>query len=194
METAGLLALGALGAVLFLVLVTYNRLVRLRNRAEAAWSDIDVYLARRHELIPNLVATVKGYAAHERDLLEAVTTARAAATAAEGAGPTPQGQAERELDHAIRGLRAVVEAYPDLRADERFRDLATELSATERKVAFSRQLYNDTVTAYATAAQSFPGLLLAGPLGFAPPALYRAEDGARAVPSVELAPAAVTEG
>jgi LemA protein len=191
---AALLALGALAAVVFLVLVTYNRLVRLRNRAEAAWSDIDVYLVRRHELIPNLVETVRAYAAHERETLEAVVAARSSAAAVEGAGPAAQETAERVLDGAVRRLAAVAEAYPELRADAAFRELAAELSATERKVAFSRQLYNDTVTAFATAAQSFPGLLLAGPLGFSPPPLYRAEDGERAVPSVELDPAGSPEG
>jgi LemA protein len=193
-DTAFLLAAGAAAAVLLIGLVTYNRLVRLRNRTQAAWSDIDVYLARRHELIPNLVATVKGYAAHERETLEAVVAARDAATAVEGSGPTAQGGAEQALDRAVARLAMVAEAYPELRADARFRELAAELSATERKVAFSRQLYNDTVTAYATTGQSFPGLLLAGPLGFDPPPLYRADDGARAVPSVDLDPAAAADG
>jgi LemA protein len=184
-----LVALGiaaAIGALLLVGLLTYNRLVRLRNRAEAAWSDIDVYLQRRHELIPNLVATVRGYAAHERETLDAVVAARDAATAAEGAGAAVQDGVEGQLDRALARFAAVAEAYPDLKADARFRDLAAELSSTESKVAFSRQLYNDTVTAYQTAIESFPGVLLAGPAGFQPPALFRAGTAERAVVPVEL--------
>lgn len=186
METVALLVLAAVGATGLMTLITYNRLVRLRNRADAAWSDIDVFLTRRHELIPNLVATVKGYAEHERVTLEAVVAARDSATSLEGSGPSAQEDAEARLDRAMTRLAAVAEAYPDLRADARFRDLAAELSSTENKVAFSRQLYNDTVTAYQTAIQSFPGVLLAGPLGFEPPALFRAGTAERAVVEVDL--------
>jgi LemA protein len=160
--------------------------VKLRNRAEAAWSDIDVHLARRHELIPNLVATVRGYAGHERATLDAVVAARDAATALEGTGAGRQEAAEDALDRAVARLAAVAEAYPDLRADARFRDLAAELSSTESKVAFSRQLYNDTATAYRTATESFPILLLAGQLGFIAPPLFQAEAGARPAIAVDL--------
>lgn len=166
------------------VLLVYNRLVRLRNRCEQAWADIDVYATRRHELIPNLVETVRAYAAHERELFVEVTRARSAGVAARTAAE--QAGAEQQVEAALDRLFAVAEAYPQLRADERFRALADELVATENKLAFSRQLYNDTVTAYQTATQSFPGLLLAGPLGFTPPALFEVEPGAHQAVAVRL--------
>jgi LemA protein len=181
----------AVAAILLLVvgvaaLLGYNRLVTLRNRARMTWADIDVQLTRRHELIPNLVRTVAGYAEHERSVLTAVTEARTAAVAFEGAGPSPQAEAEARLDAALARLVAVAEAYPQLRADARFRELQEELAATENKIAFSRQLFNDTVNAYRDATQSFPLLLLARPLGFTPPDFYRAAEAERAAARVDL--------
>lgn len=173
-------ALAVAGALAVAVALLYNRLVTLRNRARAAWSDVDVYLRRRHDLVPNLVETVQAYAAHERGVLEAVTRARTRAVDAERRGrPGEIAGREQALAAAVERLFAVAEAYPELKADGRFADLQRELAATENKIAFSRQLYNDTVTAYQTATQSFPGMLLAGPLGFTPPELYAAEPGER---------------
>jgi LemA protein len=145
-----------------------------------------VHLTRRHELIPNLVATVKAYAEHERSTFEAITAARTRAVAVEGAGPAAQAGPELQLEAAMSQLALVAEAYPDLKADGRFRELVDELSATESKVAFSRQLYNDTVTSFQTATQSFPGVLLAGPLGFSAPPLFAAEERDRQVVAVEI--------
>jgi LemA protein len=176
------------GTAALVALATYNRLVKLRNRTQSSWSDIDVHLTRRHELIPNLVATVQAYADHERTTLEAVTAARTRAVAAEGGGPAAQAGPEAELEAAMGRLALVAEAYPDLKADARFRELVDELSATESKVAFSRQLYNDTVTSYQTATQSFPGVLLAGPLGFEAPPLFTAAGEERDVIAVEVDP------
>lgn len=156
--------------VVVLPLYVYNRLVKLRNRVEAAWSDLDVQLVRRAELVPNLVQVVKGYAAHERATIEAVAAARQ--QLARTAGATDRAAVEDELGRRVGQLVAVAEDYPDLKADERFRQLSDELVATENKIAFSRQLYNDTVDAYRTAAQSFPGALLAGPMGFDPPDFF----------------------
>lgn len=177
-------AVGA--ALLLLVVVLYNRLVTLRNRVQSAWADIDVHLTRRHELIPNLVAAVRAYAEHERATLDAVVAARTAAVRAEGTGPERQAAIEGELEQAMGRLAMVAEAYPELKADARFRELAHELAATENKVAFSRQLYNDTVTSYQTATQSFPGVLLAGPLGFSAPPLFEARAAERSVADVVL--------
>jgi LemA protein len=182
--TAGVVAAGVVAGLLLLVGLLYNRLVTLRNRTQMAWSDIDVHLTRRHELIPNLVAAVRAYAEHERATLDAVVAARDAAVRAEGTGPERQSTAESELEQAMSQLAVVAEAYPELKADARFRELATELAATENKVAFSRQLYNDTVTAYQTATQSFPGVLIAGPLGFQAPPLFEAREAERSVVDV----------
>src|SRR5688572_23540993 len=137
-------------AGLYLVFL-YNGLVRLRNRIEAAWAQIDVQLKRRYDLIPNLVETVKGYATHERDTLDSVTRARAAAESA--SGPAEQAAAENMLTGALRSLIAVSEAYPDLRASENFAQLQEELSATEGRIAYARQYYNDAVQRYNTKIQ-----------------------------------------
>src|SRR6187549_1705786 len=155
----------AIVVLLVVVLVLfYNRLVRLRNRVENAWAQVDVQLKRRYDLIPNLVETVKGYAAHERGTFEAVTNARTRAQAAQG--PAEQGAAEGILSQALGRLFAVAEAYPELQADENFRQLQDELANTENRIAVSRQVYNDTVLTYNNAIQTVPGVLLAGPLGF----------------------------
>ena len=178
------LVLGAAAAVALIVWWGYNRLVTLRNRVAAAWADLDVHLERRRALIPNLVAVVEAYAQHERDVLDSVAAARASGDHAEGAGS--QSQAEEAVDDALGRVVALAEAYPELKADERFRELHTELVATENKIAFSRQLYNDTVTGLRNRLESFPGNLYARRLGFTAPELFAAEVGARASARVVL--------
>ncbi|MEA3056984.1 MAG: LemA protein [Actinomycetota bacterium] len=163
-------------AVLYLVFL-YNGLVRLRNRIEAAWAQIDVQLRRRYDLIPNLVETVKGYAAHERETLDSVTKARAAAESA--TGPADQAAKENMLTQSLRSLIAVSEAYPDLKANQNFLSLQEELSATEGRIAYARQYYNDTVQRYNTKIQSFPAVLLAGALRFQPREYFEADDTSR---------------
>jgi LemA protein len=160
----------------------YNRLVRLRNRVENAWAQVDVQLKRRYDLIPNLVETVKGYASHERETFEAVTAARTRAQAAQGAAE--QGAAEGILGQALGRLFAVAEAYPELQADENFRQLQEELAQTENRIAVSRQVYNDTVLTYNNAIQTVPGVLVAGPLGFAKKDFFEVEEAAREAPQV----------
>ena len=163
----------------------YNRLVRLRNRVDNAWAQIEVQLKRRWDLIPNLVETVKGYAAHERETFEAVTNARVSAQKAEG--PAEAAQAEGILSQALGRLFAVAEAYPELRATENFQELQAQLSDTENKVAVSRQVYNDTVLTYHNAIQTFPGALFAGPFGFTKREFFDVEDAAqREAPSVDF--------
>ncbi len=163
----------------------YNNLVRLRNRVDNAWAQVEVQLKRRWDLIPNLVETVKGYAAHERETFEAVTEARARAQQA--GNPAEAAQAEGILGAALGRLFAVAEAYPELQADENFRQLQTELAETENKVATSRQVYNDTVLTYNNAVQTFPGLVVAGPFGFTIREFFEVEDQAqREPPSVDF--------
>ena len=171
--------------VLVLLVVLYNRFVRLRNRVDNAWAQIEVQLKRRWDLIPNLVETVKGYAAHERETFEAVTNARVSAQKAEG--PAEAAQAEGILSQALGRLFAVAEAYPELRATENFQELQAQLSDTENKVAVSRQVYNDTVLTYHNAIQTFPGALFAGPFGFTKREFFDVEDAAqREAPSVDF--------
>jgi len=163
----------------------YNNLVRQRNRVDNAWAQIEVQLKRRWDLIPNLVETVKGYAAHERETFEAVTNARVAAQRAQG--PAEAAQAEGILSQALGRLFAVAEAYPELRATENFQQLQAQLADTENKVAVSRQVYNDTVLTYHNAIQTFPGTLLAGPFGFTKREFFEVEDTAqREAPSVDF--------
>ena len=142
----------------------YNGLVKRRNQVDNAWSQIDVQLKRRHDLIPNLVETVKGYAAHERGTFEAVTQARANAINAQS--PAEQAQAENVLSGALKSLFAVAEAYPDLKANQNFLNLQEELTATEDRIAYSRQFFNDSVLSYNNAIQTFPRNLLAGMFNF----------------------------
>ncbi|HEX9269364.1 MAG TPA: LemA family protein [Candidatus Limnocylindria bacterium] len=175
--------------VLALVLVTtYNRLVTLRQRVREAWSDIDIQLKRRHDLIPNLVETVKGYAAHERGVFDEVTQARASAIAA-GATASPQqrAQAENQLSGALRSLFAVAENYPQLQAVQEFKDLSENLTATEDKIAFARRFYNGNVRDYNTALQTFPTSVLAGMFGFASEQYFElADQTEREVPQVKF--------
>ena len=151
--------IGVAVVVVLYVIVTYNALVRLRNRVANAWAQIDVQLRRRYDLIPNLVETVKGYAAHERQTFEAVTEARAIAIIASGVGD--QAQAENMISGALKSLFAVAEAYPDLKANQNFLSLQEELSGTEGRISYARQFYNDSVLRLNTKVQSFPSNILA---------------------------------
>ena len=172
---------------LFLI-TTYNRLITLRQRVKEAWSDIDIQLKRRHDLIPNLVETVKGYAAHERGTFEAVTNARAQAVTAGATGsPQQMAQAENVLSGALRSLFAVAENYPQLQAVQEFKDLSENLTATEDKIAFARRFYNGNVRDYNTALQTFPTNILAGTFGFGPEQYFElAEQTDREVPQVKF--------
>src|SRR5712664_4971118 len=172
--------------VLWLVL-TYNGLVTARNRTQEAWSEIDVELKRRHDLIPNLVNTVQGYVSHERGTLEAVTNARAGAIAAGATGdPAKIGQAENMLSQSLRSLFAVSENYPDLKAISAFTNLQETLTATEDKIEFSRRFYNGNVRDYNIKLQTLPTSLIAGALGFKPFGFFQADEGDRAVPQVSF--------
>lgn len=152
----------------------YNRLVTHRNRTDNAWSQVDVQLKRRYDLIPNLVETVKGYAAHERETFERVIQARGAAQAARTVDE--QAQAENLLTGALRQLFALAEAYPQLRASENFAELSGELAETEDRISVARQIYNDTVLTYNNSVQTVPGSLVAGPTGFRPREYFETED------------------
>src|SRR4029079_10829426 len=157
--------------------LTYNGLVRLRNRVDSAWAQIDVQLKRRYDLIPNLVETVKGYAAHERNTLEAVIQARNAAMNAQG--PQQQAQAENMISGALKSLFALSEAYPDLKANQNFLNLQEELTGTEGRIAYARQFYNDTVQRYNTKIQTFPAVVIAGMMHFTAREYFEAEDESR---------------
>ena len=162
-----LIVLAVIGLIVVFVVGLYNRLVTLRQRVREAWADIDVQLKRRWDLIPNLVETVKGYAAHERQTFEAVTKARSDAMAAAQTGsPEQRAQAENALGAALLNLRAVAEAYPQLQAIQEFKDLSENLTATEDKIAFARRFYNGNVRDYNTAIQTVPTNIIAGMFGF----------------------------
>ena len=177
-----------LGLVLLIVVglvLLYNRLVQQRNRVDNAWAQVEVQLKRRWDLIPNLVESVKGYAAHERGTFEAVTEARAGAQHAKT--PAETAAAEGILGAALGRLFAVAEAYPELQADENFRQLQTELAETENRVAVSRQVYNDSVLTYNNTVQTFPGLMVAGPFGFSIREFFEVEEEAqREAPVVDF--------
>src|ERR1700680_1350094 len=178
------------GIVLLVVLwffFTYNGLVAARNRTQEAWSEIDVELKRRHDLIPNLVSTVQGYVGHERGTLEAVTNARAAAVSAGASGdPAKIGAAENMLTQSLRSLFAVTENYPDLKAIAAFTNLQETLTATEDKIEFSRRFYNGNVRDYNIKLQTLPTSLIAGALGFKPFGFFQADEADRAVPQVNF--------
>jgi LemA protein len=159
-------AIGILVILVLLILVgaAYNRLITRRNRVDSTWSDIDILLRRRHDLVPNLVAAVQGYAVHEAATFRAVTDARVEAQAAHE--PSARGEAERTLGGAVNNLLAVAESYPDLKASASFIDLQQRLTSTEDGLAHARQFYNDAVFAYNTAIQSLPTNMVAWPLGF----------------------------
>ncbi len=164
------------------VVSAYNKLVKQRNRVDTAWSHVDVQLQRRLDLIPNLVATVKGYASHERETFENVTQARGASNSA--STPAEQAQADNFLTSALRQLFAVAEDYPELRASENFQNLQGELSDTEDKIAVSRQIYNDTVLSYNNTVQQIPTNIVAGLTGFDAREFYDAGPGAQEAPEV----------
>ena len=166
------------------LIVLYNRFVTLRNRVDNAWAQIEVQLKRRWDLIPNLVETVRGYAEHERGTFEAVTEARANAQRAQG--PAETAAAEGILGQALGRLFAVAEAYPELQADENFRQLQDELAGTENRIAVSRQVYNDTVLTFNNAIQTFPGVVLAGPFGFTKREFFETDETQREAPQVDF--------
>ncbi len=166
------------------VIVTYNGLIRLRNRIQNAWAQIDVQLRRRYDLIPNLVETVKGYAAHEKGTFEAVTQARANAINAQG--PADQARAENMISGALKSLFAVSEAYPDLKANQNFLSLQEELSGTEGRISYARQYYNDAVLRMNTKIQSFPSNILANMFGFKEHEYFEADEGSRGPVSVQF--------
>ena len=167
------------------VIVSYNGLIRSRNQAENAWSQIDVQLKRRLDLIPNLVETVKGYAAHERETLEAVVNARNASIAAPDTPPA-QAEASNVLSDALGKLFALSEAYPDLKANQNFLALQEELTATEGRVSYARQFYNDSVLTYDNKLESFPTVIIAKGFNFEPKEYFEAEEQARVAPTVEF--------
>jgi LemA protein len=179
-----ILAAGAVCAALIVVL--YNRLVRLRVRAQNAWSDIDVHLKRRADLVPNLVAAVKGYAAHESGTLEAVVAARGRVMSVQGATPAVRAEAEAGLSTALRGLSVAVEAYPELQAAGGFRDLQAQLAELEEQIGGARRYYNAVVRDLNTAVQTFPSNLLAGPMGFREQEFFEASAAEREVPAVRF--------
>ena len=172
--------------VVLVFVAMYNGLVRLRNRIDSAWSQIGVQLERRHDLIPNLIETVKGYAAHEKSTLEGVVQARNAAIASKDAGPEQQAQAENVLTGALKSLFALSEAYPDLKANQNFLSLQEELTSTEDRIAYARQFYNDSVMKYDNKIQSIPSNIIAGMFGFKSREYFQAEQGATEVPKVEF--------
>lgn len=170
--------------MVFLVAL-YNGLVTLRNRVQNAWAQIDVQLKRRYDLIPNLVETVKGYASHEKETFEAVISARSGAVSAEG--PAEQAESENLLSGALRQLFALSEAYPDLKANQNFLELQEEVTATEGRIAFARQHYNDAVVRYNTKTETFPSMIFAKMFGFDTSEYFEADDETRdTVPQVEF--------
>ena len=166
------------------VVVIYNRLVRLRNRSENSWAQVDVQLKRRYDLIPNLVEAVKGYASHERATFEEVTQARTAAQQAQGV--EEQAKAENMLTAALGRLFAVAEAYPELRATENFQQLQAQLAEVEQNIVISRQVYNDAVLSYENALETVPTNIVAGMFNFQPRAYFETEDATREAPSVQF--------
>jgi LemA protein len=179
--TLGLVVVIALAAI---AIWLYNSLVGLRNQVKNAWAQIDVQLKRRHDLVPNLVAAVKGYMQHEREIFERVSEARTRAMSAAGAAQV--GQAEGQLSQAVGRLIAVMERYPDLKANQNVLALQEELVSTENRIGFARQLYNDMAARFNTRQQVFPLNLVAGALGFQPVEFFEMEAAERAVPRVDL--------
>ncbi len=176
--------LGILAVAVIWIIAVYNGLIKLKNRTDEAWSDIDVQLKRRHDLIPNLINTVKGYAAHEKELFEKVTEARAKAI---GAGSmADKSQAENMLSGALKSLFAVAEAYPDLKANQNFLELQRELTDTEDKVMAARRFYNGNVRDFNTKLQVFPTNIIAGMLKFAAREFFEAGEGEKELPKVEF--------
>ncbi len=185
MPTYGIVLLVVAGVFLLWAVTAYNGLVRLRNHVKNAWAQIDVQLKRRHDLIPNLVETVKGFAGHEKQTLENVVAARSQAVSAQGVAS--QAQAEGELSQALGRLMMVVEQYPDLKANQNFLALQEELTSTENKIGFSRQFYNDSVMVFNTKVQSVPTNLVAGMFRFGEEEFFELENAAeRQTPKVSF--------
>jgi LemA protein len=178
MSMTGWIVLGIVVLIVLFAIMTYNRLVSLRQVVGQAWSDISVQLKQRHDLVPNLVEAVKGYASHERGTLEAVVQARNAAVTA--SGPAAQAQAENMLSGALRQLFALAEAYPDLKANQNFLQLQSELADLENKIAASRRFFNNSVQEYNASIQSFPAVLFAGALGFTQRTFFELDESERA--------------
>lgn len=170
--------------IVSIVVIYYNRLVTLRNRIDNAWSQIEVQLKRRADLIPNLVETVKGYASHEREVFEKVTQARSAVLNAKT--PKDFAQAEGELTAALKTLFAIAEAYPELKANLNFQELQKQLEETENRIAYTRQFYNDTVLMYNNAIETFPGVLFARLFNFTRREFFEIGEGERVVPKVSF--------
>lgn len=176
--------LGIIAVLVIWAIAIYNGLIRLRNRVDEAWSDIDVQTKRRYDLIPNLVSTVKGYATHERELFEKVTEARTRAMGAQSAAT--KAKAENMLSDTLKSLFAVAENYPDLKANQNFLELQRELADTEDKIQASRRFYNGNVRDFNTKIQVFPNNIFAGMLGFAAREFFEAEDEAKGPVKVEF--------
>lgn len=184
-----IILLVVIGAIVLLALVVigiYNGLVQRRLRVDEAWSQIDVQLKRRHDLIPNLVNAVRDFMKFEQDTLTQVTQARADAVAAGARGPAEQAQAENQLTGALRSLFAVMEAYPDLKSNQNVLSLQEELATTENQISFSRQHYNATVRDYNTSISTVPSVFIAGMFGFSAREFFEAEPEAQQVPEVRL--------
>jgi LemA protein len=183
----GFIAIAVVAAILlFLLLKTYNSLVRMRNTVRNGWSDIDVQLTRRHDLVPNLVESVKGYMAHERETLEEVTRARSQAMTATGADLPTRAVTEMTLGSAVGNLLAKAERYPALKASQQFLLLQEQITSTENRIAYARQHYNESVRQYNTSLAEFPRNLIAGMMGFSTSPLFAAEAGDRANVQVKV--------
>ena len=178
MTTALWVILGIIGLAVLWLIAGYNGLVTLRQRCKQAFSDIDVQLKQRHDLVPNLVETVKGYAKHERDTLENVIKWRNAAASA--SGPAAQAAAEGQLTAGIRQLIALAEAYPDLKANTNFQQLQTELADLENKIAASRRFFNNAASEYNASRESFPNAVFAAPMGFLPQDFFNLDEAEKA--------------
>lgn len=180
----GLILLIVLAAFVLYIITAYNSLVRFKNRASEAWSDIDVQLKRRYDLIPNLVSTVKGYAAHESGVFEKVTEARAKAMSATGVAD--KGEAENMLTGALKSVFAIAEAYPDLKANQNFLELQRELSDTENKIQAARRFYNGNVMELNTKIEMFPSNIIAGMFNFAKREFFEIEEDEKEPVKVEF--------
>jgi len=179
-----LVMLGVIAVLVVWAIAVYNGLIRLKNRVDEAWSDIDVQLKRRYDLIPNLVSTVKGYATHEKEVFEKVTEARTQAMGAQSAAD--KAQAENMLSQTLKSLFAVAEAYPDLKANQNFLELQKELADTEDKIQASRRFYNGNVRDFNTKIQVFPNNIFAGMLGFSAREFFEAAAGEKEAVKVEF--------
>ena len=177
MGMAGWIVLGIIALGVLWIIMAYNGLVSLRQRCRQAFSDIDVQLKQRHDLVPNLVETVKGYAAHEKGTLENVIKARNAAVSAQG--PAAQAAAEGALQGALRQIFALAEAYPDLKANQNFQQLQSELSDLENKIAAARRFFNNAAAEYNATRESFPAVLFAQSMGFSPQEFFNLEEAER---------------